>query len=237
LLCKKDDVADRVITSGDPARIEQISKLLSEPRLINTNRGYLAYTGSYKGKKVTLCCHGIGGPSSAIVFEELVLLGARLIMRLGTAGAMSKRLKVGDFVIPTGAAYEHGSLKNYIPKLGFPAIPDIELSSAIIRESIKKNVLPVIGLIVSSDAFYAEDPAFVKKWVKLGVISVEMECATLYTLGLLRGFKAASLLIITNSLVDPAQSQFASAEILRPYIDKAAKILLDVAVTFPEAHK
>jgi 5'-methylthioadenosine phosphorylase len=235
LLCKEEDVAERVITAGDPARIEQISKFLSEPRVVNTNRGYLAYTGYYKGKRVTLCSHGIGGPSSAIIFEELVMLGARLIIRLGTIGAMIKRLEIGDFVIPTAAAYDGGAPRMYIPLEGLPAVPDIQLTSAIIRESLKNKVRPTIGVVFSSDAFYAEDPAFVKRWTKLGIIGVEMECATLYILGLLRGFKSASLLIVANSLVDPVQAEFAPAQVLRPYVDKAAEILLNAVVGFPSA--
>lgn len=228
LICKKRDIAEYVITAGDPARIEQLLKLLKKPRLVNTNRGFITYTGYYDGKKVTLCTHGVGGPSSAIVFEELAMLGAKVIVRLGTTGAMIKGLNIGDFVVPTAAAYNEGSLKMYVPESSLPPVADVELTSKIIKACREEGVEPVVGLVFSSDAFYAEDPMFVSKWTRLGVISVEMECATLFTLGLLRKFKAASLLVVADSLVDPSQAVMVSAQKLRPQVLKAGKIILTV---------
>ncbi|MEM1710468.1 MAG: nucleoside phosphorylase, partial [Sulfolobales archaeon] len=99
---KKGEVAERVVVGGDPARIEQLASLLEKPKLVNSNRGLLVYTGSYEGVPVTVATHGIGGPSSAIVVEELVMLGAKVIVRFGTCGAMVKGLGIGDIVIPTG---------------------------------------------------------------------------------------------------------------------------------------
>lgn len=226
LLCKKRDIAEYAITAGDPARIQQLSTLLEKPKLVNTNRGFITYTGYFKGKKVTLSTHGVGGPSSAIVFEELAMLGARVIVRLGTTGAMIKGLNIGDFVVPTAAAYNEGSLKMYAPETPLPPVADVELTSKIINACRKQGDQPAVGLVFSSDAFYAEDPTFVSRWASLGVISVEMECATLFTLGLLRKFKAASLLVVADSLVDPSQAVMVSAQKLKPRVLKAGKIIL-----------
>ncbi|MEM4344053.1 MAG: hypothetical protein QXT91_06915, partial [Candidatus Caldarchaeum sp.] len=93
---KTKDVAKRVVAAGDPARVVQLSKMLDSPRLVNENRGFITYTGSFQGVPVTVACHGVGGPSSAVVFEELIMLGARLIIRLGTCGAFVKGIKNGE---------------------------------------------------------------------------------------------------------------------------------------------
>jgi len=86
ILAKPEDIAPRVITSGDPARVKQLASYLEDARLVNENRGFLVYTGKYKGVDVTVATHMIGAPSAAIVFEELIMLGAKLIVRFGTCG-------------------------------------------------------------------------------------------------------------------------------------------------------
>ncbi len=105
---KKGDVASRVVICGDPARVEALSKLLERPRLVNTNRGFIAYTGKFNNKYVTIVAHGIGQPSAAIVIEELAQLGAKEMVRLGTCGGLDETMKVGDLVVPVGATYTYG---------------------------------------------------------------------------------------------------------------------------------
>ncbi|MEM2589750.1 MAG: nucleoside phosphorylase, partial [Zestosphaera sp.] len=85
---KKEDIAERVIIAGDPARIDLLREFLEEPRLVSSVRGYHVYTGSYKSVPVTLAVHGIGSGSAALVIEELIMLGAKVLVRLGTCGAM-----------------------------------------------------------------------------------------------------------------------------------------------------
>jgi len=99
ILAKPGEIAERVIAVGDPARVEQVSKLLSDCRPVNVNRGFLVYTGEYDGVRVSIACHGVGGPSSAIVFEELRMLGAKVIVRLGTTGGFLPEMEPGELVI------------------------------------------------------------------------------------------------------------------------------------------
>jgi 5'-methylthioadenosine phosphorylase len=224
---KPKDVAPLVVTAGDPARVEQLSKLLRDSRLVNSNRGFIAFTGFYRGRKITIATHGIGGPSCAIVFEELHMLGARTIVRLGTAGGMVKSLRIGDIVVPTGAACSEGSLKMYVPDGVLPPTPDLGLTSSILQHCRDAHVRHMAGLVFSSDAFYAEDPSFLDRWTRRGVVAVEMECATLFTLGLLRGFKTGSVLVVSDSLVNREEKTMVLAEGLAKMVDKAAKIVLD----------
>jgi 5'-methylthioadenosine phosphorylase len=219
-------VADSVIAVGDPARAEQVAKMLRRAMLVNSNRGLLTFTGSYDGKKVTVATHGLGGPSSAIVFEELRMLGAKAIVRLGTAGAMVEDLRIGDLIIPLGAARPDGSLRMYVPDGELPAVADLGLTARLEEGCRREGLRHRMGLVFSSDAFYGEDKTFVKRWAARGVIGVEMECATLFTLGLLRGFKAASLLIVSDSLVRKGEKEVLPAESLAGFVDGAAKVVL-----------
>jgi len=224
-----DDIASRVIIAGDPARVEQLSYFLEGARIVNRNRGLIIYTGKYKGKEVTIATHGIGSPSAAIVIEELIALGAKVIIRLGTCGGMIKELRKGDFVIVTGAAYYYGggTIGMYVPGACMPTAPHPEVVSALIDEARRHGVKFMIGPVFSSDAFYAEDVEFVDKWVKRGIIAVEMECAVLFSLGWMRGIKTGALLIVSNSLVIEEEKDMATADELRKSVEKAGKIVLD----------
>lgn len=224
---KRGDVAERVIVAGDPARVEQLVKMIENPRLVNTNRGFTVYTGAYKGVPVSIAVHGVGHPSSMLVFEELVMLGARIIIRFGTCGAMVKGLRIGDVVIPTAAAYyPGGAFYQYLKEsICTATAPHFEVLKTLVEEVQKSGVNYVIGPIVSSDAFYAEDPEFTKKWTSRGITAVEMECAGLFMLGSMRGIKVGALLMVSDSLVE--ELGFASAEELRVYVERAGKIVLD----------
>ncbi|MEM1542053.1 MAG: purine-nucleoside phosphorylase [Ignisphaera sp.] len=227
---KKGEVAERVIVAGDPARVEQVASILDNPVLVNRNRGLLVYTGNYKGIPISVAMHGVGHPSSMLVIEELIMLGAKAIIRFGTCGAMVKGLKIGDLIIPTGAAYHPGgAFYQYLrDNVCMACSPHYEILKALVEETEKAAVKYAIGPIVSSDAFYAEDPEFVKRWSSRGIIAVEMECAGLFMLGAMRGMKTGALLLVSDSLVE--ELGFATAEELKYYVDRASRIVLEALI-------
>ena len=229
---KPEDIAPRIIVAGDPARVEQVADMLKEAKLVNTNRGFLTYTGYYKNTPVTVATHGIGAPSAAIVFEELVMLGARAVIRLGTCGGLVKELRKGDMVIASGAAYPvgGGAIGMYVSDSCMPTAPHPEVTLALIDSAKENNVKFLLGPVISSDAFYAEDPAFVKKWSHRGIVAVEMECAMLFSLGWMRNVKTGALLVVSDSLVHEEEKTLATAEELREAMDTAAKVVLDALV-------
>ena len=228
ILAKAGEIAASVVTAGDPARVEQLSGLLSKPRVVNTNRGFVTYTGRYRGRRVTVCAHGIGGPSAAIVFEELYMLGARRIVRLGTCGGLVKELGVGDLVVPTKAAYSDGFLSLYLSSDAPAPVPDGSLTERVIQTGRLRGLELARGMVFSNDAFYTEDISWLSKWVSRGAIAVEMECATLFALGKLRNFGTASILVVSNSLVRKGQKRRASAQSLRSSVEAAGRLVLDV---------
>lgn len=226
LRARRKDISQAVMVVGDPARAEQVSTMLSEVKLVNSNRAYLTYTGYFDNTRVTIATHGIGGPSSAIVFEELRMLGARSIIRLGTCGAMSRKINVEEFVIPTGAAHTNGSLKGLLMDGVLPAIPDSHLATKLAEQCHSVGLVSHTGLIFSTDLFYNEHFEY-KKWSMCGVLAIDMECATLFSLGLLRRFRAAALLIVTDSLAKRSKELITATELERA-IMKASKVVLQV---------
>ncbi len=232
LTAKPGEVAERVVAVGDPARARMVAEeFLEDPKLVSKNRELLVFTGKYKGVPVSVAVHGIGGPSAAIVFEELRMLGAKAIVRLGTAGSMKKEIDVGHGLVVTGAAhYQGGVLGVYAPGVCLPNSPDPWITTKL-YEKAKEVGLPVhYGPVVSNDAFYAESPDFVEFWTKRGVVAVEMECATLFALGWMRGFRTGALVVMADSLVDPSKKDLLHHEQLAPAMEKASKAVLEALV-------
>ncbi|MCD6458815.1 MAG: purine-nucleoside phosphorylase [Thermoproteales archaeon] len=221
----KEYISPFVVTAGDPGRIKQLSSLLSNVVLVNENRGFLTYTGYWKNTRITVATHGIGGPSSAIVFEELKMLGAEVIVRLGTTGALIPSLNIGDIIIVLGAAYPRGHLEMYVPDGYIGAVPDFYVTKLLIETASKYGVNAKTGIVFSSDAFYTEDEKFVETWSSRNVISVEMECATLFALGLIRNFRTGAMLIVSNSLAKKVD--YIDKEFLKERVELAGKIVFD----------
>ncbi len=201
ILAKPEDIAPRVIAMGDPGRVEKSSRLLEKARVVNTHRGYLVVTGEYDSVAVTLATHGIGAPSAAIVFEELLMLGAKLIIRAGTCGALIPEAKVGTIFIPEAAAYEPGgTLGMYFGTTSYPAAATPEVIIELERAAKELNLNVMRGLSLSHDAFHRVEE-YSRKWGKLGIGILEMECAILFTLSRLRGFRAGALALVVDNMV------------------------------------
>jgi 5'-methylthioadenosine phosphorylase len=222
---KKEDIAEKVVVAGDPARVVQLSSILKHSTLVNESRGFLTYTGEYEGERLTVACHGLGAPSAAVVVEELIMLGAKVIVRLGTCGGLLKEMKVGDLVIATSAGYKGGTLDSYFPKEKPTPSPDAGLTRLLVDAARRDGARFYTGPVFSSDAFYAEDSQFVRGLVDGGYVAVEMECATLFGLGALRHVKTASVLLVSNNLAETRP--LAGAEDLRLHVAKAGKVVLE----------
>lgn len=218
------EVAERSIVVGDPARARQLAGLLEEPRLVNESRGFLTYTGRFGGVPVTVATHGVGGASAAGIVEELIMLGSRLIFRLGTTGAFLPGMRIGDVVVPTGAAYVSGPLLQYIPDARITPVPSFDVLRATVEELERDGIRHFIGPVFSSDAFYAEDPEFVRKWVGRGYISVEMECATIFGICMMRGVKSGAALLVSDNLVEHVPMHH--AEELRAHVERVGRAVL-----------
>ena len=205
LKCSSADIAKGVILVGDPRRAELASTLLDEPRLVNSSRGLLIYTGKYNGTEVTVATTGMGAPSAAIVLEELCNLGASAFIRVGSAGGVEPRLNSGDLVVATAAVREDGTSLSYL-RPTFPAVSDVELLNIVVQSA--KNIHPGVlsGIVLSHDAFYRKLPDDeLEKLCMAGVLAQEMETSCIFIIAKFRRVRAAALFAIGGNLRRPEE--------------------------------
>lgn len=183
-----------VVTVGDPFRCDVVVKYCDKSEEIQWNREYRLFNATYEGSDISIISHGIGGPGSAICFEELVKLGAKTIIRLGTCGAMQPHIKTGDLIVASGACREDGYTDFVAPK-GFPAVGDNELTLELFNQAIGMNHKVHIGPILTSGLFYegSSVPSSLKVNADAGALMVEMEVAALFIVGSMRGIRTAAI--------------------------------------------
>jgi DeoD family purine-nucleoside phosphorylase len=190
-------LAERVLLPGDPGRALMLAQELMEaPKMFNHNRGLWGYTGTAPdGGALTIQSTGMGGPSAAIVIDELVQLGAGTLIRVGTAGGLDASLELGDLLIADEALTADGTSRALAGAERVAATPGLlaELEQAA-GDSART------GVVVSTDLFY--DPGRREhEWLAEGAVAVEMETATLFALAARRGFAAAAVLIVSDLLL------------------------------------
>jgi uridine phosphorylase len=189
------DLAERVLLPGDPHRALAVAQeLLDQPKMYNHHRGLWGYTGSAgDGELLTIQATGMGGPSAAIVIEELIMLGARTFIRIGTSGALTDDLSIGDVVAVERALSADGASA----ALGADGevLPDEELTAAL-REACGGSAVTA----VSSDLFYDRREEIEDGWRGRGASVVEMEAATLFQLGAVHGVRTGCLLGVSDVL-------------------------------------
>ncbi|MEB3859876.1 MAG: nucleoside phosphorylase [Desulfurococcales archaeon] len=223
---REGEVPRRVVVMGDPARVGILAGMLDEATIVSEKRGFKLVRGVWKGSDIGLASHGIGGPSAAIVVEELVGAGARAVVRLGSTGAIASSLRVGDVVLASGAAYYCGGagLSGYSHPLNacLPASQDPILTYLIHEKLEERGISHLIGPVLSSDSFYAETPDFADYWRARGIVSVEMECAVIGYLSWAKGFRSACVLVVSN--IVGGEEHLGSEELSETYRRVAAAV-------------
>ncbi len=184
-------LAERVLLPGDPGRALALAQaLLEEPRMFNHHRGLWGYTGAAPdGEPLTIQATGMGGPSAAIVLTELIALGARRAIRVGTCGALDRSLGLGELVIAREAICADGTSRAL--GAGERVSADEALSAALERAAPTARA----GAVVSVDLFYERGPAGAGH----DALAVEMEAATLFALGGAEGVPVACVLTVTDT--------------------------------------
>ena len=194
-----------LIICGDPGRVPNISKLLKESRELSFNREYKIHLGYLNDQPILVSSCGIGAPSTAIGIEEFGILGVHTIIRVGTSGILSSKVKLGDIVSATGAIRDEGTTQEYVPAV-FPAVahPDVIFALRDAANHLKLESIFHEGVVHSKDAFYSEMPEFIpdattaqnkwKTWIKAGTLITEMECSTLFVLGSIRGWRTGGIM-------------------------------------------
>lgn len=202
-------VSRQVIVCGDPSRADRIAEKLDSVSLLSHKREYRAHNGTYRGTPITVCSHGIGAPGAAIAFEELIVAGARTIIRVGTCGGLQPGIRSGHLVIATAAVQNTGYGRESVPD-GYPAVADAALVLELLRVSSADGGQIHTGIVLSRDNFYpgVDAPAGIdyKVMSQARVQAVEMECAALFLVGSLRGARTAAILVADGNVLEVSES-------------------------------
>lgn len=201
--CVPGDVGEYCILTGDPGRCEAIAAYLDDARLVASNREFVTYTGTLCGVKVSVASTGIGGPSAAICMEELIHVGARKFIRIGTCGGIRLDVCAGDVVIAQSCVRQEGTSYEYAPE-GYPATSDYRILCALDRAAREEGAVSHVGVVQSKDSFYGQHSpktmpvanSLTERWnayKQLGVLASEMESAALFVVAAARGVACGAI--------------------------------------------
>ncbi len=236
------DYAPLVLLPGDSNRARRIAELfdggLEASRLVNDHRGMLGYTGSYKGMPVSVQTSGMGTPSISIVTEELLNLGVKRLVRVGTTGGIGRGVRATDLVIATSAAPVDGSTATYLHGDPYAPAADFELTRALVDAARAKGIEPHIGQIATVDVFYNPDEDYVTKWRARNVLGFEMEAAALFYLaaraaGAGDDVRAACILTVSDTLSEEESSEetYLPLDALEKATDRMIEVALEAGLS------
>ncbi len=200
---KQGEIAENILLPGDPLRAKFIAEtFLENPVCYNNVRGILGFTGTYKGKRISVQGTGMGIPSMSIYATELIKdYGVKNLIRVGTCGSYKEEVKVRDLVIPMSTSTDSNiNLKRFEGRVYAPTASFKLLKSAY-DVAIEKGYDPKVGQVFSSDTFYNDDNEDWKKWANFGCLAVDMETAGLYTIAAKYDVNALTLLTVSDHFV------------------------------------
>lgn len=229
------DFAPTVLLPGDPNRARAISRRFDEgsAREVNDHRGMLGFTGTFDGQPVSVQATGMGTPSISIVVEELLRLGARRFIRIGTCGGFAADLRLGDLVIATAATPADGATRTYLAGDPYAPAPHFGLTHGLVHAAEAAGIEARVGPIVSVDVFYNPDPDYAKTWRERGVVAVEMEASALFYLAARSGAEAACILTVSdlvNEEITPEAAAYIPADQLAAAVDRMTEVALRGAI-------
>jgi len=223
------EYAEAVLLPGDPLRAQYIAETyLDNVVQRNSERGLLGYTGTYEGEPVSVQGTGMGCPGAAIVFEELVQLGCKRLIRVGTCGGLQPDHALGDLIVALTAVPADSTAMHLVANEPHCPTASWNLIHGAVHTAKQIGQDVRVGPIVSSDLFYNPDAGQYERWSKRGVLAVEMEASVLFTIGALRGVEAGCLLTVSDIVVE-GEFKRISDDDLRAAVDRMTKIALAVA--------
>lgn len=224
--CKEKDVGKYVFIPGDEARAAKIAQRLEKAKQISANRAYHVYTGKLLGEDVSVCSTGIGGPSASIAIEELARVGAKILIRVGSAGGRQPDMPIGSLVIAT-AAYRGEGTSHAYALAPFPAVADLNVTMALMKAAQELNYQFYHGIVFTRDAYYVQDEQLNKFLTDCGVVAAEQECSIAFILGSLRHLSVGAILATDSNIWLNPQPTLEEKERL---FYEAEKKMIDVAI-------
>ncbi|RZN49497.1 nucleoside phosphorylase [archaeon] len=197
----RGDMPPMVLIPGDPDRVELMASLLDDHETMASHREYRSARGTFSGTPVGICSTGIGGPSAAIAVEELANIGVHTFIRVGSTGVLADDVACGDVVISTAAVRLEGTSKQYVMR-DYPACPHYEVTLSLIEACERLDIPYHLGITASTDSFYVGQGRpghdgymplrgrnLLEELESANVLNLEMEAATVFTLGSLYGLR------------------------------------------------
>jgi DeoD family purine-nucleoside phosphorylase len=226
LRAETGDYAEACLLPGDPLRAKYIAEtFLEDARQVNSERSMLGFTGAYKGRPVSVQASGMGCPSAGIVIEELVMLGTKRILRVGTCGGLQPDMKLGDLIVAISAVPADSTPLHLIGNEPHAPTADFSLVHGAVHTAKELGKPVRVGPIVSSDVFYNPDGGQYQRWSDRGILAVEMEAAMLFTLGALRKIKTGCLLTVSDVVVEGEFVRISDEE-MRAAVDQMTELAL-----------
>ncbi len=196
----KGDFAETVLMPGDPLRAKALAENhLDDVRQVNSVRNMLGFTGSFRGKPVSIMGSGMGMPSISIYAHELFdYYGVKQIIRVGTCGALSAEMQLGDLILAATASTDSAMNRQRFNAWDFAASADFELLSRVHARALQSGLKISTGSVFATDWFYHPDELFIEKLQKMGVLALDMESAALYALAQQHGTRALTILSVSD---------------------------------------
>ncbi len=228
----RGDFAETVLMPGDPLRAKALAeKYLDDVRLVNRVRNMLGFSGTFRGKPVSIMGSGMGMPSISIYAHELFdYYGVEKIIRVGTCGGLLANMKIGDLIMASAASTDSAMNRQRFGGWDFSASADFGLMQRVNEEARRKGLKIRKGNVFASDWFYHPDNAFIEKVQNMGVLALDMESAALYALAHQHGKRALTILSVSD--VIPTGEQ-ASHELRESAFDNVIEVVLE-AVLAPD---
>lgn len=230
ILAERGDFAEVVLMPGDPLRAKHIAtRFLQSPRLVNEVRNMFGYTGTYKGKPVSVMAHGMGIPSCSIYATELIReFGATALIRVGSCGALAADVKLGDVIVAIGASTDSKVNRMRFLDHDFAAVADYGLLARSVEVAKQQGVAVHVGNVFSSDFFYSPQPQMFDVMEAMRILAVEMELAGLYGVAAENGVRALGLLTVSDHI---RRKEHLSPEQRQTGFDEMITVALETAIS------
>jgi purine-nucleoside phosphorylase len=223
------DIAERVLLPGDPLRAKWIAEtFLKDPVCYTQVRGMLGFTGTWRGVPVSVQGSGMGMPSASIYTHELInVYGVQSVIRVGSCGAITDRLKLGDVIAAIGSATESNMNRvRFDGLVDYAPVADFGLLRTAADVAEQRGVALRVGPILAADAFYTDRPGLYDRLADYGVLAVEMESAAIYTIAARYGARALTILTVSDHIkrgeaMSPADREQGFADMVQIGLDTA----------------
>ncbi|MDH3711209.1 MAG: purine-nucleoside phosphorylase [Cyclobacteriaceae bacterium] len=197
------EIAETVLLPGDPLRAKYVAEnLLEDAQCYNEVRGMYGYTGTYKGKKVSIQGSGMGIPSISIYAHELIHeYQVKTLIRVGTCGCLQEEMELGSVLLAIGASSDSNTNNMVFNGLQYSPTADFTLLDKAYHTAEGMGMKVVVGNVLSTDLFYMDDPQRYHVWIDHNIVGIDMESSALYTLAARSNVQALSILTVSDNII------------------------------------